>query len=53
MKTCFCDACQTCDPRPENCRLLKPNIFTLIDYANRTMKELNESLRGTYDFDKR
>ena len=43
-KTCFCTACT--EPKPKDCRLIKSDIFKLIEYATKTQEELHNSLKG-------
>lgn len=47
-KTCFCKSCQLCEEKPKDCRLLKKvtNVFTFLDYANKTQDEIDNSLKG-------
>lgn len=47
MKKYFCNACQLCPPVPKNCKLVEnASVFKLIEYAEKTKDELDESLKN-------
>lgn len=57
MKSCFCEACGSCKETPNNCEIKKLKALLrylilgnekplrLVDYANKTREELNNSLK--------